>query len=110
MLKQRYQLIVSLIFLQLVWNASLAATASAAADNPASKATIGDDGTVHFPAFDLPFSSVTSSGAAEYYVWKHRIMAEAGKSSDPSYFNKHFYAPLIEKAKSRYPVNIKPQT
>jgi epsilon-lactone hydrolase len=76
--------------------------------------TIADDGSVRIPAFTLPFSKLASPGAAEYFVWKHRLMKQLATAKTlESYvegWDKYYYAPLIEKQNLRYQVDIQPKT
>jgi epsilon-lactone hydrolase len=76
---------------------------------------ISDNGSIYASEFTIPFSSLASSDAAEYFVWKHRLMKQLATKRENlgtyiDEWNTHFYAPLIQKQNSRYSVHIKPAT
>jgi monoterpene epsilon-lactone hydrolase len=66
---------------------------------------IADDGAVRIPAFRLPYSSLASPGAAEYFVWKYRLISESMKKLD--WGLSKFYKTLVDKQRARYAVEIR---
>lgn len=72
---------------------------------------IEGDGTVHVPAFDLPFSSFASAEMREAFVADEKILGELyakimqGKLAQAA-FDEMYYPPLIAAQQARYPVDI----
>lgn len=81
------------------------------ASQPQSKVIVDPDGIVHIPAFDVPLSSYMSEQAKRAYV--DMIfnpppvpLKEDGIAKERETFDRYFFAPLLERAKVRYPVTI----
>jgi acetyl esterase/lipase len=72
---------------------------------------VEDDGTVHVPAFDLPFSEFASQEMRDAFVADDKLLKELyaqilqGKVAQ-SAFDEHYYPPLISAQQARYPVDI----
>jgi len=78
---------------------------------------VTDDGVIHVPAFDLPFSDLATQEAKAAFVRMARLppptfsmSADATVEQERKLMDEHYYAPLIEAAYERYPVDMTVET
>jgi acetyl esterase/lipase len=91
---------------------SLCASVASAGDAPVAGPRISDDGTVHIPAFDLPFSGIASPQMRDAFVAQSRLLekiyakAQQQQLSLRQVFDEDYYPRLIAAQQARYPVDI----
>jgi len=93
------------------------ALAANGSERPAQEERITDEGLIHVPAFDLPFSDLASPEARTAFVQMARtppptfsMSPDATVEQERELMDKYYYAPLIEAAYKRYPVDMSVET
>lgn len=84
-------------------------SAPAGAQPPQEK--VEADGTVHVPAFDMPYSGVASKEARDDYVAKSKLLRGLKGTLEERrvFLDEVFFPPLVARQRARYAVNIKPK-
>lgn len=84
-----------------------------------SRPSVGADGTVRTPAFEVPFSSLASETARQSFIEQNSPAFHASPiaqmhrlpiAEQRATLDKYYLAPLIAKARKAYPVTITPRT